>query len=100
MATWQWEDETDTSYPATTIADEWDFASAGIEMTLAAAFQSPPAAQQVTTKIPPGYSGSSLWFTYEEQVQEWAHLTELTEERHGPALRSRLEGAAAIYKNF
>ncbi len=98
MTTWQWEDETDTAYPATTY-DEWDFASAGTEMILAA-FQSPPASQQVTTKIPPGYSGSTLWFTYEEQVQEWADLTELTPERQGPALRSRLEGAAAIYKNF
>ena len=95
MTTWQWEDETEgTAYPATTY-DEWDFASAGIEMTLAA-FQSPPASQQVTTKIPPGYSGSSLWFTYEEQVQEWSDLTELTPERQGPALRSRLEGAAEI----
>ena len=53
MATWQWEDETEPSYPATT-ADEWDCASAGTDMTLAA-FQSPPAAHQVTTKIPPGY---------------------------------------------
>ncbi len=61
---------------------------------------SPPAAQQVTAKIPSGYSGSALWFTYEGQVQERADLTELTEERQGPALRSRPEGAAAIYKNF
>ncbi len=71
MATWQWEDETDTSYPATSIADDWGLATAGItaEMTLATGFHAPPAAQQVTTKIPPGHSSSSLWFTYEPQVK-------------------------------
>ena len=42
------------------------------------------SAQQVTTKIPPTYNGSSLWFTYEEAVWEWADLTELSKRTSPP----------------
>ena len=54
--------------------------------------------QQVTTKIPPGYNGTTSWFTYEELVDDWCDITELDPEKRGPALRNRLEGDAAVYK--
>ena len=54
----------------------------------------------MTTKIPPAYDGRRLWFAYEEEVDEWCDVSELPEEKRGPALRSRLEGDAAVYKQM
>ena len=51
-----------------------------------------------TTKIAPAYAGTTSWFSYEEAVEDWLDVTELDGEKRGPALRNRLEGAAAIYK--
>jgi hypothetical protein len=56
--------------------------------------------QQVTTKIPPSYDGRTSWFSYEEAVDDWCDITELEPAKHGPALRNRLEGDAAIYKTL
>ena len=53
---------------------------------------------QVTTKIPPGDDGTTLWFTCEKEVDEWRDITELEAARRGPALRNRLSGEAASYK--
>ena len=55
---------------------------------------------QVTTKIPPRYDGRTSWFAYEEAVDDWVDVTELPKEKHGPALRNRLEGEAAVYKTL
>ena len=44
---------------------------------------------QVTTKIPPSYDGRRLWFTYENEVEDWCDITELSPEKRGPALRNR-----------
>ena len=52
----------------------------------------------VTTKVPPGFDGRTLWFTHDEASDEWCDITELDPVNRGPALRSRLEGEAAIYK--
>ena len=68
--------------------------------TAVAGFSPQTTAQQVTTKIPPAYDGTTLWFTYEEQVLEWSDLTELHGEKRGLALKSRVTGAAAVYKHF
>ena len=58
-----------------------------------------PMMHQVhTTKIPPAYAGDTSWFAFEEAVEDWLDVTELDAEKRGPALRNRLEGAAAIYK--
>jgi hypothetical protein len=57
-----------------------------------------PMHQVHTTKIPPAYAGDTSWFAYEEAVEDWLDVTELDAEKRGPALRNRLEGAAAIYK--
>ena len=52
----------------------------------------------VTTQGPPGFDGRTLWFAYEEAIDKWCDITELDPAKRGPALRSRLEGDAAIYK--
>ena len=57
-----------------------------------------PMHQVHTTKIPPAYAGTTSWFAFEEAVEDWLDVTELGAEKRGPALRNRLEGAAAIYK--
>ena len=54
--------------------------------------------QQVTTKIPPSFDGTSSWFAYEEAIEDWCDITELEPEKRGPALRNRLEGDAAVYR--
>ena len=45
-----------------------------------------------------GLDGRTLWFAYEEAIDEWCDVTELDPTKRGPALKSRLEGEAAIYK--
>ena len=55
---------------------------------------------QTTTKIPPAFDGTRLWFTYVEEVEEWVSITELEVAKQGPALRNRLVGEAAIYKPY
>ena len=54
--------------------------------------------QQVTTKVPPSYNGTTSWFQFEELVDDWVDITELDAEKRGPALRNRLEGDAAVCK--
>ena len=58
------------------------------------------AFQQVTTKVPPSYDGRSSWFAYEDAIDDWCDITELDNEKRGPALRNRLEGEAAIDKRL
>jgi hypothetical protein len=56
--------------------------------------------QQVTTKIPPMFNGTTSWFAYEEAIHDWCDITELDAEKRGPALRNRLEGDAAVYRSL
>ena len=113
MSTWPWEDESanasaSQSYPYTYVPDASasaalfpDEESATAQALSAQGLMAPaPTSQSVTTKIPPSYNGGTIWFAYEEQVLEWEDLTELAVERRGPALKSRLEGPAAIVKPF
>ena len=58
------------------------------------------AFQQVTTKVPPSYDGRSSWLAYEDAIDDWCDITELDNEKRGPALRNRLEGEAAIHKRL
>ena len=79
--------------------DEEDITSA-LAVTGKGSFSHWPSGQPtVTTKIPPSYDGSTLWFPYEEAVMEWNDLTELDKNKRGPALRSQLTGAAATYRH-
>ena len=55
---------------------------------------------QVTTKIPPAYDGRTSWFAFEDAIDDWCDITELDEDKLGPALRNRLEGEAAAYKRL
>ena len=57
------------------------------------------AFQQVATKVPPADDGRSSWFVYEDAIDDWVYITELEPEKHGPALRIRLEGEAANSSN-
>ncbi len=79
----------------TSINDDWDEQP---DYTYAAHGLHPTGNAQMTTKIPPMFNGLTSWFSYEEQIDEWVDITELPPERMAPALRSRLEGDAAIYK--
>ena len=55
---------------------------------------------QVTTKMPPSFDGKTSWFAYEDAIDDWCDITELDDEKRGPALHNRLEGDAAIYKKI
>ena len=55
---------------------------------------------QVTTEIPPSFDGKTSWFAYEDAIDDWCDITELDDEKRGPALHYRLEGDAAIYKKI
>ena len=52
----------------------------------------------MTSKIPPMYDGKTSWFQYEELIDDWVDLTQLADDKQGPALKSRLTGEAATYK--
>jgi len=54
--------------------------------------------QQVTTKVPPSFDGRQSWFAYEEAVDDWCDITELEQDKRGPALRNRLTDDALVYK--
>ena len=45
--------------------------------------------QQMTTKIPPMFNGTTSWFAYGEAIEDWCDVTELEPEKRGPALRNR-----------
>ena len=46
------------------------------------------------------FDGTQSWFAYEKAIDEWIDLTELAESKQGPALKARLEGEAARFKDF
>ena len=54
--------------------------------------------QLMSTKVPPAWNGHGSWFAFEENVMDWLDITVLSEEKHGPALKARMHGDAAIYK--
>ena len=79
--------------------EEYDYVSQGQAYVLQ--HQDPVTAlvtQGITTKVPPMFDGRTSWFSYEEQVDDWIDLTTLDPEKHGPALKNRLTGDAAVYK--
>ena len=55
---------------------------------------------QVTTKVPPGFDGKTSWFAFEDAIDDCCDITELEQEKWGPALRNRLEGEASVYKRL
>ena len=55
---------------------------------------------KATTKIPPSFDGKTSWLVYEDAIHDWCDITELDDEKRGPAFRNRLEGDAAIHKKI
>jgi hypothetical protein len=58
----------------------------------------PQATMGITTKVPPAFDGRGSWFAHEEMIDDWVDLTTLTPDKHGPALKNRLSGEAAVHK--
>ena len=48
---------------------------------------------QVTTNIPPWFGGKTSWFAHEDAIDDWCDITELDDEKGGPALRNRRDAA-------
>ena len=44
--------------------------------------------QTATTKIPPAFDGTTSWFAYEKAIDEWCDVTDLAEDKRGPALET------------
>ncbi len=55
---------------------------------------------QHTSKIAPMFDGKTSWFAYEEAIDNWCDVTEVPAAKHGPSLRNRLVGEAAIYQKY
>ena len=81
MADWDEQDDSTERNDAFGIADEI-----------------PRLDNQSTPKIPPAFDGRSSWFAYEEAIDDWLDITVLQAVKHGPSLKNRLYGDAAIYK--
>ena len=47
--------------------------------------------ERFNAKVPPSFNGGS-WFQYEEDVRDWLTMTDLSEERQGPALKNAIQG--------
>ena len=56
--------------------------------------------QGISTTIPPMIDGRTPWLQYEELIDDWIDLTTLDPEKHGPMLKQRLAGEAAVYKKL
>lgn len=56
--------------------------------------------QQMTTKIPPAFDGKTSFFAFEDAIDDWRDITDIEEEKRGPALRNKLEGEDAAYKRI
>ena len=50
--------------------------------------------------MPPSFDEKTSCFAYEKAIDDWCDITELDDEKRGPALRNRLERDAAIYKKI
>ena len=54
--------------------------------------------QQMTAKVSPSCDGKTSFFAFEDATDDRRDITELGPEKHGPALRNRLEVEAAVCK--
>ena len=51
------------------------------------------------TKILPLFAGPTSWFKYEELIDDWFDRTAPKARKRGPALKNRLVGDAAMYRD-
>ena len=80
--------------------DEYDYESYAIRQRQPHGGSTLMMTTQVTTKVPPGFDGKTSWFAFEDAIDDWCDITELEQEKWGPALRNRLVGEAAVYKRL
>ena len=64
------------------------------------AFNQNISTNTITTKVPPMFDGTQSWFAYETAIDEWVDPTEFAEDKQGLALKARLEGEPAPFKEF
>ena len=55
---------------------------------------------QSSQDIPPSFDGKTLWFPFEDAIDDACDFAELDDENAGLAFRNRAEGDAAIYKRI
>ena len=55
---------------------------------------------QMSVKIAPPFNGTGSWFAYEQAIDDWISMTTLDPAKHGPNLKNRLTGDAALKKPF
>ena len=80
--------------------DEYDYESYAIRQRQPHGGSTLMMTTQVTTKVPPGFDGKTSWFAFEDAIDDRCDITELEQEKWGPALRNRLVGEAAVYKRL
>ena len=54
--------------------------------------------QQLTAKVAPSYNGKTSFFAFKDASDDWCEIADLEPEKHGSALRNKLEGDAAMYR--
>ena len=54
----------------------------------------------ISNKIPPSFNGRTSFFAYEEAINDWVDVTELSAERQGPALKSNLVEDALVCREL
>ena len=52
----------------------------------------------IAPKITPAYDGTTVWFEYEQLIDDWRDITTLDETKRGPSLKTRLCGLATVQK--
>ena len=55
-----------------------------------------PQGLQFTPKVAPSFHGRTLWFAFEEVIDDCSDIKTLTPERQSPRLNTRLVGDAII----
>ena len=58
------------------------------------------ATTQMSVKVAPPFDGTGSWFAYEQAIDDWITMTILDPSKHGPNLKNRLSGEAALKKPF
>ena len=51
-----------------------------------------------TTEIPPWFDGAKSWFTYEDELYDWAEITEIAPEKRRLLAKQRLTNDAEHWK--
>ena len=55
---------------------------------------------RIIPKVPPTFDGTTSWLEYEDMIEDWLGITNLSPEKWGPSLKNALVGQAEFYKNM